>query len=93
MCGVTTGGQEDCHWDCDIVTSDCGILITNPECLLDCYPEVLSSVYYEYLNKRYIVIMTSYSSGHLPPQSHQGLHLCWWCVCVGTVSALPHIFT
>lgn len=44
MCGVTTGGQEDCHWDCHIVTSDCGILITNPECLLDCYPEVLSSV-------------------------------------------------
>ena len=42
MCGVTTGGREDCFWDCAIDSSEFsnGPYITTPECLLDCFPEV-----------------------------------------------------
>ena len=40
MCGVTTGGREDCFWDCEIEFSDNGPFITTPECLLDCFSEV-----------------------------------------------------
>lgn len=45
QCGLTTGGQEECWWDCHrerkqfpespgVFTS----VITNPSCLSDCYP-------------------------------------------------------
>ena len=38
MCGLTTGGREDCYWDCNIITDRYyRKLVTNPECLLDCY--------------------------------------------------------
>ena len=50
MCGLTTGGQEQCFWDCQLFSSNTlsravlnfenGDLISNPECLLDCYQEV-----------------------------------------------------
>ena len=36
MCGITTGGREDCFWDCEINDS----FITNPECLTQCFSEV-----------------------------------------------------
>ena len=41
MCGITTGGKEDCFWNCTITNSDSGTgpVITTPECLLDCFPE------------------------------------------------------
>ena len=45
MCGLTTGGREECDWDCDVaffgqffgpeVTE-----IANPECLRDCFKDV-----------------------------------------------------
>ena len=39
MCGVTTGGKEECFWDCNIIPtpmpSTYENLITNPECLRD----------------------------------------------------------
>ena len=37
MCGVTTGGKEDCFWDCEIGYDS---LLTPPECLLKCFSEV-----------------------------------------------------
>jgi len=37
MCGLTTGGSEDCFWKCE--TEERGI-ITNPECLSECFPKV-----------------------------------------------------
>ena len=41
MCGVTTGGREECYWDCGLFNDPyLGVLITNPECLLDCYQPV-----------------------------------------------------
>ena len=43
MCGETTGGREDCFWDCEIINSRVyGPIISNPECLLDCFEEVSS---------------------------------------------------
>jgi len=39
MCGITTGGQAECWWDC-VVLSDAllaGQAIVNPECLKDCF--------------------------------------------------------
>ena len=36
-CGMTGGGQEECWWDCNIVPAR-GLVITNPLCLLDCFP-------------------------------------------------------
>ena len=40
MCGRTTGGQDDCIWDCEVVETQNGPLIRNPLCLRDCFPEV-----------------------------------------------------
>ena len=41
MCGITTGGKEDCFWNCEIGNNTfLGRLIQNPECLLKCFPEV-----------------------------------------------------
>ena len=36
MCGLTTGGSENCEWDCIPLG---GGFYSNPECLLDCFPE------------------------------------------------------
>ena len=41
MCGLTTGGREDCFWDCDIGQTLNGAIISTPECLLDCFAEVI----------------------------------------------------
>ena len=40
MCGRTTGGTDDCIWDCEVVETQNGPLIRNPLCLRDCFPEV-----------------------------------------------------
>ena len=41
MCGVTTGGKEECYWDCNIITtplpSTFEKIITNPQCIEDCF--------------------------------------------------------
>ena len=41
MCGRTTGGQDDCIWDCEVAQTQSGQLIRNPLCLRDCFPEVM----------------------------------------------------
>ena len=41
LCGITTGGREDCFWDCEIEVFGNGPIVSNPECLLDCFPEVI----------------------------------------------------
>ena len=43
MCGMTTGGKEECFWDCNIDSKGIGNgpLISSPECLLNCFPEVI----------------------------------------------------
>ena len=45
QCGLTTGGREECWWDCKIARpqshnnpEEYRIFITNPTCLDDCYP-------------------------------------------------------
>ena len=40
MCGLTTGGMKDCFWECEVTPTDDGPFITNPECLLNCFPKV-----------------------------------------------------
>ena len=40
MCGLTTGGMDDCFWECEVTPTGDGPLITNPECLLNCFPKV-----------------------------------------------------
>ena len=40
MCGITTGGKEECFWNCDIGNTVNGLIVSNPECLLDCFEEV-----------------------------------------------------
>ena len=41
MCGMTTGGGEECYWDCGLFNDPYfGVLVSNPECLLDCYQPV-----------------------------------------------------
>merc|ERR1712223_1254657 len=44
MCGITTGGQDECWWDCMIISGSevSGQAITNPECLRDCFAAVAS---------------------------------------------------
>ena len=38
MCGITTSGEEECYWDCNIqFTDDLGPNIVDPKCLLDCF--------------------------------------------------------
>ena len=39
MCGITTGGQDECWWDCIIISAQqvYGQAVTNPECLRDCF--------------------------------------------------------
>ena len=36
VCGITTGGKENCEWDC--IPTPYGIY-QNPECLIDCFDE------------------------------------------------------
>ena len=41
MCGLTTGGSSECFWDCEYVSDpNFGSIISNLECLLDCFEEV-----------------------------------------------------
>ena len=46
MCGKTTGGREECFWNCEVGPSGLqeglfkGFLLANPDCLLGCFPEV-----------------------------------------------------
>ena len=42
MCGLPTGGREECFWDCEVEDSEFtnGPIFPAPECLLDCFPEV-----------------------------------------------------
>ena len=50
MCGITTGGREDCFWDCEVESTGVGkgLLLTPPECLLDCFSKVyFTSVRYQ----------------------------------------------
>ena len=41
MCGITTGGQDECWWDCMIISERAvqGQAITNPECMRDCFSD------------------------------------------------------
>merc|ERR1712227_529097 len=44
MCGITTGGQDECWWDCMIISESvlAGQAITNPECMKDCFATAAS---------------------------------------------------
>merc|ERR1712223_467022 len=44
MCGITTGGQDECWWDCMIMSDSAlsGQAITNPECMKDCFAAAAS---------------------------------------------------
>ena len=37
FCGITTGGKENCEWDC--IASSSFRFYKNPECLMDCFDE------------------------------------------------------
>ena len=42
QCGLTTGGQEECYWDCQrfyLAVYLQGTVAQNPECVADCFPE------------------------------------------------------
>ena len=39
QCGLTNGGMEECSWDCNVEFGDFGQMITNPECLKDCFED------------------------------------------------------
>ena len=41
MCGITTGGKEDCFWKCEIGNTVNGPIVKNPECLLACFEKVI----------------------------------------------------
>ena len=70
MCGLTTGGSSECFWDCEYVSDpNFGSIISNLECLLDCFEEVTFIEFLKLLDK---------VSGHLPAQFHSRLHHCWW---------------
>ena len=46
MCGITTGGREECFWNCEVGSSGLeeglfkGFLLTPPDCLLGCFSKV-----------------------------------------------------
>ena len=55
MCGLTTGGVEECWWDCDfkrvqrfMSPGEFEIFIDNPTCLADCLPQCVSSLLADY---------------------------------------------
>ena len=73
-CGITTGGQDECYWDC--------VTTTNPEnfdthsfyfnkvledyaCLQDCYGDVS-------MRRNHLIMYDNVLSGHLPGQPYQG---------------------
>ena len=40
QCGLTTGGQPECHWDCTRKFLPLDVpIVADPECLTDCFPE------------------------------------------------------
>merc|ERR1712223_2202292 len=41
MCGITTGGQDECWWDCMVVSDSTlsGQAVANLECLSDCFSD------------------------------------------------------
>ena len=47
MCGITTGGSEECFWDCEIDVDGLGNgpIIKRPECLLNCFEEVSTNTF------------------------------------------------
>ena len=40
QCGLTTGGQQECYWDCQAFYADftTGVIAVDPVCLADCFP-------------------------------------------------------
>ena len=36
LCGITTGGRENCEWDCETVHY-VDLIYRNPKCFLDCF--------------------------------------------------------
>ena len=40
QCGLTTGGQQECYWDCQMFSADftTGPIAVDPVCLSDCFP-------------------------------------------------------
>ena len=46
MCGITTGGKEECFWNCGVGSSGLEeglfkmFLLTPPDCLLGCFSKV-----------------------------------------------------
>ena len=36
LCGITTGGRENCEWDCETVHY-ADLIYRNPKCFLDCF--------------------------------------------------------
>merc|ERR1712223_1500314 len=54
MCGITTGGQDECWWDCMIISESvlAGQAITNPECMKDCFSDSSGTQKQKIKNKR-----------------------------------------
>ena len=46
MCGITTGGREECFWNCEVGSSGLpeglfkGFLLNPPDCLIGCFSKV-----------------------------------------------------
>ena len=38
LCGITTGGRENCEWDCE-PDQYADVIYKNPRCFLDCFEE------------------------------------------------------
>ena len=78
MCGITTGGDRQCFWDCEFWSDPYfGALISNPECLEDCYPEVIFLIIKIVILLPYNIIKLTVL-GQLSLQSHSRLQSCWW---------------
>ena len=78
MCGVTTGGRDDCFWDCEIngFAGGNGAFITNPECLEDCFEQV------GYIKMMFVTLISDiifHLSGQLFVQPDPGFY-CKWCL-------------
>ena len=91
MCGVTTGGREECYWDCGLFNDPyLGVLVTNPECLLDCYQPVsnrdetnlqlwwIQIIIGFMLHLRLWIQIFFPFIGRLSAQPGPRLHWCWW---------------
>ena len=54
MCGLTTGGSSECFWDCEYVSDpNFGSIISNLECLLDCFEEVTIIEYLKFIRQSF----------------------------------------